>query len=315
MERRKEENFSEGKPSCVRGGSQDQWLEQMEGLSVQVTESSLEWMTNVKLFAEMSAQAAETANTLGMGVDQQLREIENTKQHADSIFENTSMMGETLNEAEAISEEAAGGFGTELELVDEAAMRMGSAEQCFRRSAGAIRALEGECERICQMAEGISSLAKQAAALVQGAGNADSLLLRLQEEAQKVEECGKCFQRTLEDMDTAIQEGSSEVQAGMELIHAVHGNLQELMGKVNGIHEKMQDMESSAEAVEEAMACLVGSIDQIDTVSRSVSENAQVVFAAAEEQAAANQELAAGAHFLAELAGKMQGTVKNCKEV
>ena len=312
MERLEEERFSE--ENRDKGGSRNSWLEQVDSLSGQVTEFSLEWMANAKQFADMSTQASEMANTLGMGVEQQLQEIEDAKQHVDGIFENTSMMGETLNEAAAISEEIAGELGMELDLLDEAAARMGSVEQCIRKSASAIRALLGECERVCQMAEGMSVLAKQAAALVQEAGNADSLLLRLQEEAQEVEECRNHFQRTLEDMDAEIQEGCSEAQEGMELIHAVHGNLQELMGKVDGICGKMQDMEGSAAAVEEAMACLVGSIDQIDTVSRSVSENAQAVFAVTEEQAAANQELAAGAHFLASLAGKMQETAQNSRE-
>ena len=70
---------------------------------------------------------------------------------------------------------------------------------------------------------------------------------------------------------------------------------------------------ASVEKVSTGANNIVAAVDSIDTISRKTSDHTQVISAAAEEQSASNEEIAAASQALANMATDMQSAIGKFK--
>ncbi|MDD6134538.1 MAG: hypothetical protein PUB49_07510 [Selenomonadaceae bacterium] len=75
----------------------------------------------------------------------------------------------------------------------------------------------------------------------------------------------------------------------------------------------MGEINTSVEKVSAGANNIVTAVDSIDTISRKTSEHTQVISAAAEEQSASNEEIAAASQALANMATDMQSAIGKFK--
>jgi len=107
----------------------------------------------------------------------------------------------------------------------------------------------------------------------------------------------------------AMNKGTHEVKLGQEVVNASGQAFQEIANFVSQGAEQMKKVSVAIDQMSAGSQQILGSVKQIDVLSKKASGEAQTVSAATEEQSAAMEEIASSSQALARLAQTLQNEV------
>ena len=130
-----------------------------------------------------------------------------------------------------------------------------------------------------------------------------------QEAASEISErIGRIQSSTQEAVD-AMHQGLSEVMDGTKTVQGAGTSFEGIASMVGKAAEASQAMQSSVECLTQSIGRIDVAVEEINTKSRSVADEAQTVSAATEEETASMHEIADASRKLAEQAQNLQNSI------
>ena len=306
-------------------------IHKMASTSEQVAAASEELTANAQQSAEASVHVAETVGEVSMSMEQQLSDIDGAKKNVDDVYADVSAMAKKAHTVSDTSNRTAEAAHKGSQLMENAVKRMGNIEQSVIASAEVVQKLGENSNQIGQIVEAISSIAEQtnllslnaaieaARAGEHGRGFAvvaeevRKLASESQDSAEQIKQRITSIQQDTSEAVKAMRAGTEEVKSGTAAIREVGEQFEGILTMVNGIKQQMDEITTSVNQVSEGAGLIVSAVDSIDGISRKTSEHTHTISAAAQEQSASNEEIAAASQALANMATDMQTAIGQFK--
>jgi methyl-accepting chemotaxis protein len=211
---------------------------------------------------------------------------------------------------------------------DLAVRQIANIEKTVAESARIVETLGDRSKEIGQIVDTISSLAGQTNLLALNAaiesaraGEAGRGFAVVAEEVRKLAEqsqdaskqIGELIGAIQADTDRAVaamQQGTSEVRLGSEVVNRAGDAFQEILAAVGRVSDQASQMSQAIAEMAGGSRKIVASIKEIDAASKANVDETQNVSAATEEQSATMEEIAASSQGLATLAQDLQAAVR-----
>ncbi|SDO84492.1 methyl-accepting chemotaxis protein [Selenomonas ruminantium] len=306
-------------------------IHKMASTSEQVAAASEELTANAQQSAEASVHVAETVGEVSMSMEQQLSDIDGAKKNVDDVYADVSAMTKKAHMVSDTSNRTAEAAYKGSQLMENAVKRMGNIEQSVIASAEVVQKLGENSNQIGQIVEAISSIAEQtnllslnaaieaARAGEHGRGFAvvaeevRKLASESQDSAEQIKQRITSIQQDTAEAVKAMRAGTEEVKSGTAAIREVGEQFEGILTMVDGIKQQMDEINTSVNLVAEGTGNIVSAVDSIDGISRKTSEHTHTISAAAQEQSASNEEIAAASQALANMATDMQTAIGQFK--
>lgn len=302
-------------------------IAQMAGTAEQVAASSEELTASANQSAESAVQVASAVGDVSRNMYAQLGDIDKAKEHVDVVFGDVRSMADKAKVVNQASQDTAKAAQEGSHLMKQAVANMGVIEQSVMESAAMVKKLGENSQAIGQIVEAISSIADQtnllalnAAIEAARAGDAGrgfavvaeevrKLASESQSSAEEIRERIGSIQADTQHTVAAMEKGTGEVAEGTKAIRQVGDKFQGILGMVNDIQAQMLEIQASVDTVSNGATEIVQSVDGIDSISRRTAESTKVISGETEQQSASNEEIAAAAQALSNLAAEMQNAI------
>lgn len=285
--------------------------------------------------SEQSSRAADqisaSINAVAIGANEQMEAASETAAIADQISANIRQLAENANTAASQSAQAADRAKNGEKTVEKAVSQMTSIEDTVITSAGVVAKLGERSKEIGQIVDTIAGIAGQTNLLAlnaaieaarageQGRGFAvvaeevRRLAEQSQEAAKKIAELIGEIQEDTDKAVNAMETGTREVSAGSEAVKAAGDAFRDITTLVTQVSGQVTEISVAMQQVASGSHHIVSSVQKIDQLGKHSAGEAQVVSAAAEEQLASMEEIAASSQSLAKLAEGLQAAVTGFK--
>ncbi|WP_346352966.1 methyl-accepting chemotaxis protein [Azotosporobacter soli] len=295
-------------------------MKKIDGSVEQVAASSEELTASADQSAQAATHVAGSIAEVAQGMAEQLRVTGDAsvviRQMSAGIEELAANAHEVTTQSSLAATKATDGNAS----ADKAVRQMNSIEQTVAASAEIVAKLGERSKEIGQIVDTIAGIAGQtnllalnAAIEAARAGEQGRGFAVVAEEVRKLAEQSEGAAKQIATLigetqiDTekavvAMQSGSQEVKLGTQTVNASGVAFAEIAKLVTQVSGQIQDMSSAIEQMASGSQQIVGSVNQIDELSKHGAQGAQTVSAATEEQSASMQEIAAASQALAHLA-------------
>jgi methyl-accepting chemotaxis protein len=286
---------------------------------------------------ELSAGAEETAGSivevtnsmqqLAAGAEQQSASVEETSGMMDEMAANIRQVSAaTQRNAEAVT-----GVYQAAEkgnyALQEATRQMGSISEKTNHSAGIIKKLGTQSHKIGQIVDVITGIADQtnllalnAAIEAARAGEQGRGFAVVAEEVRKLAEQSASAAKEIENLIseiqgdtekavTAMEAGTKEVAAGIEVVNRTDVALGEILSMAKEVAEEAGQAVYVLQGMAQAADEVVTAVNEVAKVAQNSAASSQEVAAAAEQQSATIEEVSASAESLAHIAQDLKKAV------
>ena len=244
--------------------------------------------------------------------------------NVDSIFNDITSVSEKSRQITENTARTADAAKLGEKLMLDAIDKMQLIEQSVSDTAARVDKLGHHSRQIGKVVEAISEISNQTNLLAlnaaieaarageQGrgfaivAGEVGKLATSSQESVDKIKHRIEIIQADIQQAVQAMSVGTEEVLRGTEAIRAVEEQFKQIICMVGENKLQIENVGNSVQSVLDDAKIIVQLIEEIDSVSRSTTDNTQSISASAQEQSASTQEIAAAARSLSDLAGELQ---------
>ena len=293
----------------------------------QLAAASEELTASVEQSAQASNQVAASITEVATGAEEQLSSVAEAAAVVEEMSASIQQVSATTSEVAAQSIQAASKANDGNSSVTKAVYQMEQIEQTVNTSAKAVAELGERSKEIGQIVVTISSIAAQtnllalnAAIEAARAGEQGRGFAVVAEEVRKLAEQSQSATKQITlligkiqgDTDQAVLamgNGTREVKLGAEVVNAAGQAFQEITGLVTQVSEQVKGISLTIDQMAIGSQQIVGAVNEIDSLSKNVTGEAQTVSAATEEQSASMEEIAASSQSLAILAQNLQEAV------
>lgn len=306
-------------------------VQQVTQAAEQVAAASEQLAVNAEDSAQAASQVATAIAEISEGAELQSQEINVTasviEHNSNGIQDVAASVATVVETTRKTSTSASEGLGAVRQAIEQ----MKNIESTVQMSADVVTALGNRSQEIGKIVDTISGIAAQT----------NLLALNAAIEAARAGEHGKGFAVVAEEVRTlaeqsqeaakqiaglvseiqqdtgkavvTINEGTTEVRRGGEVVTIAGKSFENIAGLVRGISceiEKVSDVmrESAADSEQ-----IVTEVRKITGISQKTMGHTQSVSAAMEEQSAATEEIAAGSKNLENMAQTLQSTIRKFK--
>ena len=312
-------------------GSLSKLIMKMSTNSDQVAAASEQLTASSQSSADASVHVAETVNEVSDAVNDQMNSINATKENMDAIFSDIKGVEEKSQSVAQTSNQTSQAAQKGSELMNNAVDSMSRIERSVMASADVVKKLGENSRQIGQIVEAISAISEQTNLLALNAAieaaragehgkgfavvaeEVRKLAAQSQESAEQIKIRIDSIQHDTDDAVEAMQAGTDEVKSGTGAIREVGEQFGQILSMVNNIKAQMDEINSSVQTVSKEAAAIVKMVDSIDEISKKTSDHMRTISAAAEEQSASNEEIAAASQALSKMAEDMQDAVGKFK--
>jgi methyl-accepting chemotaxis protein len=285
--------------------------------------------------ADESARASEQITSSVIGVSEGAAiQLEGARSSSTIVDDIADRLNETVVSIQHVSEMAVA--ATELTEVGKERMtatvgKMEDIQQSTEHTASVVESLHAKSSEIGKIVSIITNIA----------GQTNLLALNASIEAARAGEHGKGFAvvasevghlalesgNAASDIRKLIEEIQFEVSGaikamatskvfvneGLERMHQTGEGFQEIARRVNEVSKQAVDISNISEAINASTQQVKQLVDEVADLSKQSDENAQDIVAAAEEQSATMQEIAASSTVLSTMADTLQQLVSKFK--
>lgn len=306
-------------------------LKQVSTSADHVASSSEELTASAEQSAQAANQVASSIAEVAKGAERQLSSINETSVVVDQMKESIHNVVTNGSIVNSLTESTANASKNGTKAVDDTINQMAIIEKTVIESAKVVTELGEQSKEIGQIVDAISGIAGQTNLLAlnaaieaarageQGRGFAvvaeevRRLAEQSQEAAQRISSLIQEIQSKTDKAVVAMNEGTREVKVGTEVV-ASAGNLfkqiAELIAQISSQGIKTSDY---IQQLESGSKRIVDSVSSNTSINEEAAGHTQNVSAAAEEQLASMEEIAASSRSLAKMAGDLQVVIHKFK--
>jgi methyl-accepting chemotaxis protein len=316
------------------GRSFDRMLRSMRQLIGQVSQSaehlaasSEELTANAEQSAQASTSIAISIQQVADGSGKQVSAVNDTSAIVEEISATMEEVSATAAEMATMSEQTAKAALEGKTSVEQAVSQMGAVSIGAKQAQTAAVELKASSAQIGEIVGLISTIAGQtnllalnAAIEAARAGEQGRGFAVVADEVRKLAEQSEAAARQIKTLvgsnhdsigkvvgaiDTAIQ----DITKGVELVNVAGANFGAINGQVRQVTDQVTLIATAINEAAIGSQRIVGSIKEVESISRDSAAEAQTVSAATEEQAASMEEIASASQALAQLATELQGAL------
>lgn len=281
--------------------------------------------------ADHSAEAANLVtcaiSDVAQGAEMQLIAISKTSQGVQQMSDSIHQIANNANSVAAKSAQASETATSGGTSVAEAVRQMAQIKHTVITSAEVVGKLGAHSNEIGQIIDTISGIASQtnllalnAAIEAARAGENGRGFAVVAEEVRKLAEQSQGAAKKIAQLigeiqgDTqkaviAMKEGTKEVNTGTELVDVAGKAFQDIAVLIIEVSNQVTEISTAIGQMAGGSQQVVASVDEIDSVSKKTSMEAQTVSAATQEQSASMEEIAASSQTLAKMSSDLQEVV------
>jgi len=302
-------------------------MKQINESAEQLAASSEELTASADQSAQAANQVAESITGVAHGAEKQLSVASDTSAVVQQMSASIQQVAANANEVAEQTVQATDKAKDGNKSVDKAVNQMASIEQTVTTSAQVVAKLGERSKEIGQIVDTISGIAGQtnllalnAAIEAARAGEQGRGFAVVAEEVRKLAEQSQDAAKQIAiliseiqgDTDRAVvamENGTREVKLGAEVVNDSGIVFQEIADMVTNVSGQTREISLAIEQMAIGSQQIVGSVKEIDELSKKTSGEAQTVSAATEEQSASMEEIASSSQALAHLAMKLREAV------
>ena len=296
-------------------------------VSEQVAASSEELTASAGQSAQASTNIATSIATVADGADRQVTAVNETSAVVQEISATMEELSATAAEMSTMSEQMAAAAIEGKTSIEQAVKQMGQVGVGAKQSQDAAEGLKASSAQIGEIVGLISTIAGQtnllalnAAIEAARAGEQGRGFAVVAEEVRKLAEQSEAAARQIKTLVGANHESIGKVvgaidfairdiTAGVELVNVAGDNFGAINGQVRQVTDQVVLIAKAVNEAAEGTQRIVGSIREVESISRDSAAESQTVSAATEEQTASMEEIASSSQVLAQLATNLQSSL------
>ena len=304
---------------------------QVSQISEQVASSSEELTASADQTAIAASQVANSITGVAVGAEKQLSAVTSTMAAVEQMSAATQQIAANAGVVSQMSDKTTGAAQAGRSAVTEAINKMSDIERTVNQSAGVVAELGARSQEIGQIVGTITGIAGQtnllalnaaieaARAGAQGRGFAvvaEEVRKLAEQSAEAAKQITKLISTIQGDTDKAVvamAAGTKEVKVGTEVVNRAGEAFQEIVGLVEQVSGQIQDISTTTHQLATGSQQVVGSVREIEQISKSSVAETQSVSAAVEEQTATMEEVAGASAALAKLSQDMSESIRKFK--
>ena len=296
-------------------------------VSEQVAASSEELTASAGQSAQASTNIATSIATVADGADRQVTAVNETSAVVQEISATMEELSATAAEMATMSEQMAAAAIEGKTSIEQAVKQMGQVGVGAKQAQDAAEGLKASSAQIGEIVGLISTIAGQtnllalnAAIEAARAGEQGRGFAVVAEEVRKLAEQSEAAARQIKTLVGANHESIGKVvgaidfairdiTAGVELVNVAGDNFGAINGQVRQVTDQVVLIAKAVNEAAEGTQRIVGSIREVESISRDSAAESQTVSAATEEQTASMEEIASSSQVLAQLATNLQSSL------
>lgn len=316
------------------GRSFDRMLRSMRQLIGQVSQSAEQLAASSEELTANAGQSAEASTSIAISIQQvadgsgkQVAAVNDTSAIVEEISATMQEVSATAAEMATKSEQTAKSALEGKTSVDQAVSQMGAVSAGAKQAQIAAVELKASSAQIGEIVGLISTIAGQtnllalnAAIEAARAGEAGRGFAVVADEVRKLAEQSETAARQIKTLvgsnhDSigkvvgAIEVAIQDITKGVELVNVAGSNFGAINEQVRQVTDQVTLIATAINEAAIGSQRIVGSIKEVESISRDSAAEAQTVSAATEEQSASMEEIASASQALAQLATELQGAL------
>ena len=306
-------------------------IRQVAGTAEQLAAASEQLTAGAHQTAEAATEIAGTVSTVADGTERQLDSLAGAKKNIGIVSGDIERVTHEAERVAGSSTATAEAAEKGESLMNDAMAKMNGIEQSVLRSAEVVEKLGESSKQIGEIVETISAIAEQTNLLALNAAieaaragetgrgfavvaeEVRKLAEQSREAADQIKERIAGVQRDTAQAVTAMQSGTSEVQAGTAAIREVGTQFENITRMVDEMTEQIANSNKSMQTVTEGTERIIQSATTVGEITEKTAENMQNISSSSESQSDSSEEIASASQSLATLATDLQNTTNKFK--
>lgn len=299
-------------------------ISRIKDTSDQVAASSEELTASAEQSTEVVGQVAQSITEVAATSSRQLEAVESATSIVQGMSANMEEISSTAIVSARQAEKAAETAKLGGNAVEKAVKQMDSIGKTVNSSAMVVSKLGSKSKEIGQIVDTISGIAGQtnllalnAAIEAARAGEQGKGFAVVAEEVRKLaeqsgvaaEKISKMIYEIQTETDkavTAMDDGTKEVEIGVEVVNETGRSFAEIVGMVEEVSSEVKKIADTIHEMALQTQKIVISVQDLESASKEVAAESEAVSAATEEQAASMSEISTSSKGLANLAHQLQ---------
>ena len=302
-------------------------LSQIASSAEQVAASSAEMTASSEQVADAADGVVTSVIRVAQSSSKQVEEVNETSAVVQEISASLQEVAATAAEMAMLAEKTARATQEGQTSVDKAVNQMSDVGRGAQGAQKAAEDLKAGSRQIGEIVVLISSIAGQTNLLAlnaaieaarageQGRGFAvvaDEVRKLAEQSAEAARQITGLIGNNNANIDqvvVTIDAAISDVEQGVELVNVAGGNFREIGALVAQVTDQVRNISTALQEAAVGSQRIVGSIKEVENLSREVAVESESVAAASEEQSASMLEIAASSQALEKLAASLQSAI------
>jgi methyl-accepting chemotaxis protein len=288
-----------------------------------VAASSQELTANAEQSSTGVEEIANAVTIIAQGAEKQLQTVVETSEIINQISESIKETANNTNTTVMVVNKTMDATVDGEKAIETTRNQMNNIEKTVIGLDSLVRKLGERSTEIGQIVDTISGISQQTNLLALNAAieaaragehgkgfavvadEVRKLAEESQEAAKRISGLITQIQGDTDQAVNAMQEGTSQVKIGMDVVDKAGKSFEVIFAFVQQITKQINEISGAAQKIADGSQTAVHSINQLDIISKEVTDQTQNISASIEEQSASMQEIAGSSENLSQIAEEL----------